>query len=455
MSNRPPGVNCIADRSVGRPRRRSASAVSNPRHRDCVLAALAALSLSSIAHCAASFAAPSTADGGSKSDAVRFEALTAALTQHPTVLALQDTALAAREQATAVKALPDPQFSVGINNFPLLDPSFNEYLPTNGALGVSQAIPNKTVRRARSDAQLRFADMRELAVSRQLASLRARLVHALVDRQRVDEQVRIARERDARYAALVEVIQTEIDAGRPLVFRLSQIDVERADVAQELAALAGEMGQVEAELIDLVGAPIALAPPRFDAMPARVGDALDFHDVRLAQSQVRVADAGVDEAEGATGPDWRIGLAWQLRTEGRGGPGSTFDGDDWVSANVSFTLPVWRGKSQAPRLRAARAQRAAVHHDALAVARRAEAGWSALQARVQTADRSIGILQTKLAALDEQIASLLTGYEAGRGDYSQVIDADIARLTLRSQLLTHRAQRDKAIATARAMLVMP
>jgi cobalt-zinc-cadmium efflux system outer membrane protein len=427
------------------------------RSRQCrrrLLVAMSALSMGVAALSPPTLAGPPTgvdADVG----ADRFAALLLELARHPTVLALRDTVLSARERADAVSALPDPQFSLGINNFPLLDPSFDEYLPTNGAVGVSQSIPNNTVRRARSAAQLRYADSREFAVFRQLDLLEARLVHALVDRERVAEQMRIARERDTRYTALVEVIQTEIDAGRPLVFRLSQIDVERADVARELVALAGEAAEVDAMLIDLVGAPVTVPPPRFASMPVRGGDALEFHDVRLARSQVRIADAGVDEAEGATGPDWRVGLSWQLRTVGRGGPGSTFEGDDWVSANISFTLPVWRAKSQAPGLRAARAQRAAVHNESLGVARQAEARWLTLQSRVQTAERSIEILRTKLAALDAQIAALLTTYEAGRGDYSQVIDAEIARLTLQSQLLTHRAQRDKSIATAKAMLVTP
>jgi cobalt-zinc-cadmium efflux system outer membrane protein len=385
----------------------------------------------------------------------KYAAVEALLESHPSVLALRDTVVAAREEAAAANALPDPVFNVGLNNFPLLNPSFDQYLPTNAAIGVNQQLPNRALRRARSEARERVADGGEIGIARQLDMLRARLVRALVLRQRIAGQQAIAQERDRRYAELVEVIRAEIDAGRPVVFRLAQIDVERADVARELAALAAEAAEVDAELVDLVGSPVNVPAPHLAGMPVRSGDATDFHDVRLARARVRVADAGVDEASGEFGPDFGVGFTWQFRSEGRGGPGSTFDGDDWVSANLYFSLPVRAEKRQAPMLRAARATRSALQSQSLAAARAAEARWSSLAARVTAEERSIEILQSKLAALERQIAAMLTNYEAGLDDYSRVLDSQIARLTLRSQLLDHRAQRDLTIAEARAMLVTP
>ncbi len=384
-----------------------------------------------------------------------FAELEAQLAQHPLLASLRAGVDASLELATVAGALPDPEFSVGLNNFPILDPSFDEYLPSNRSLGVAQAIPNAGVRRARTAMESQRAVLGELAVAQTLDELRARLVAALIDRARVEEQRALARERDASYGELVEVIRTEIDAGRPVVFRLSQIDVERADVARELAELDGEAARIDAELVELVGHPATGVAPPSVSLASRSGDAGDFHAVRLAEARTGMADSAVEQARSEYGPDWRVSLTWQQREAGSGTPGSRFEGDDWITASLGFTLPLWRERRQAPDLRAARARRSAAHSETLAAARAGEARWAAQVATLEAAERSIAILSAKLAALDAQIAATLTNYEAGLGDYSQVIDAGIARLQLKSQLAGERARRARTIAAANALVVSP
>ena len=80
-----------------------------------------------------------------------------------------------------------------------------------------------------------------------------------------------------------------------------------------------------------------------------------FHAVRVAEAEIAVADAGVDRAQAAWKPDWGLSVTWQQRDSG--GRDVRFPGDDWVSAAVTFSVPLWGNRSQAPALRAARAQR--------------------------------------------------------------------------------------------------
>jgi cobalt-zinc-cadmium efflux system outer membrane protein len=74
-------------------------------------------------------------------EGLAFEELEARLSDHPSLTALTYQAEASRERGTAATALPDPVVSVGVNNFPIFDPSFSDFLPTNKAVGVRQDFP--------------------------------------------------------------------------------------------------------------------------------------------------------------------------------------------------------------------------------------------------------------------------------------------------------------------------
>ena len=173
-----------------------------------------------------------------------------------------------------------------------------------------------------------------------------------------------------------------------ITFRLAQVDVERADIDRALAELGAESAEIDARLIDLVG----MVPDTDAPSPIIVewtGEASAFHAVRMAEASVRVAEAGVDQAAAAFKPEWGVQLTYQQRENGRGGMGSTFAGDDWVSGMVTFTVPIWAEKSQAPRLRAAKADRSAARAMTMAAARRAASDYAGYQATRRAASAAV------------------------------------------------------------------
>lgn len=383
-----------------------------------------------------------------------YELLEARLLEHPSLAALQLNADAKRDTAIAARALPDPVVSVGVNNVPIADPSFDAFLPTNKAIGVRQAIPNGGVRRATSNGVAGEARRNDIEAAWLLARLKAQLVAALADRQRIDRQIDLAKAQDAKYAELQDIIRTEIDAGRPVVFRLAQVDVERAEAARRIVNLEAERAEANARLVELVGSAAAAEPPSLALAPWS-GDAQAFHAVRLAQAGIDVAQAGVDRARASFGPDWGVSLTYQQREEGNGAFGSTFRGDDWFSAQVTFSVPLWAPKSQAPNLRAAKTVKSAAEQQFHAAARRAQSEWSSLSAARLAAERSLIVLRQKMNALDEQIAAALNNYEAGIGDYSPIIDGELARLSFQSQIEMEQARLITATARANSLLVTP
>lgn len=129
-------------------------------------------------------------------NAPTFEALEARLAEHPSLAALSYRADASRERSLAATALPDPIVSVGINNFPIFDPSFSDFLPTNKAVGVRQEFPNRAGREALSGEARAQAEQTERIRNAQRATLRGELIALLHEKQRIDRQRDIARQRN-------------------------------------------------------------------------------------------------------------------------------------------------------------------------------------------------------------------------------------------------------------------
>lgn len=379
-----------------------------------------------------------------------FQELEARLKDHPALEALRLQTQAYREQADAANGWPDPVVSVGVNNFPLLDPSFRAYLPTNKALGISQRIPNRPERAARSERAKRRAARNDATEALQFARMRAGLIAALVERRRIAEQASLLRRQDSLFGELERIVEGEVAAGRPVLFRLAEIDLQRSEVDRSLADLEGERAAAEARLQDLVGEAGDVPVPQLEPA-AWSGNADAFHAVRVAREDITVAEAGVSEAQAAWKPDWGLQLTYQQRDSG--GTDMRFPGDDWVSAAVTFSVPLWGSRSQAPALRAAQAERESARSRHTAIARNAAAQYAALDATRSAAEAAIAALQTKISAVREQVRAQRTRYESGIGDYSPVIDGELAELILLARIADEQSRRDRAVAQLNSLLV--
>ena len=376
-----------------------------------------------------------------------FNELEARLKSHPSLSALGYDAEANRERAIAATALPDPVVSLGINNFPIFDPSFDTYLPTNKAVGIRQQIPNLAGRQARAGEARAMSVRTEAVRDARYAALRAELIALLADKRRLARQRTLAEAQNAKYDELVDIVEAEIDAGRPAVYRLAEIESERAEVSRTLVDLDQQEAETDALLIELVGlVPSTSAPPLTEKDWS--GTALEFHTVRVADAAVRVTDYGIDEARAAWKPEWGAQLTYQQRDEG-----AMFAGDDWVSGMVTFTVPLWAERKQAPNLRAAKAERAGAEQRYQAAARNAAAQYASRDAIIRAADASIDVLQVKIAAVEDEVEAQLIAYESGVGGYAPIIDGEIAILKLRAEIEAETARKAAAIARLNALLV--
>lgn len=379
-------------------------------------------------------------------------AIEARLLTHPTLqhLKLRSTAMEALAEANS--SLPDPIISLGLNNVPIDTFAFDEFLPTHKSIGIQQSIPNSGIRRARlQNARERSASL-ETAFEYELSLLRASLIIGLVEQANLEREISLARQRDRKYSELQQVVRNEINAGRAVVFRLARIDIERADVAQEVVNLQAKLESVKAKINSLIETETDIAPPPL-SLNEWDGDPLSFHSVRVAKANIPIAETRVSEVQAENKPSWGVSLMYQQRQAGVGQSGLPFDGEDWFSGQVTFTVPIWASKKQIPALRAAIAERTAAKMDVSSVARAAESEWRRLAAEGRAAEANIVLLEKQLSALEEQIAASLTTYESGTGDYAPIVDGEITRLHFQSKISREIARRNIMTARANSQLV--
>ena len=375
------------------------------------------------------------------------------LWQHPLLDSFSLGATAERSRAEGALGLPDPVVSLQINNVPLFDPSFSEYLPSNKAVGIRQALPSRDERKANSLKSLRSAAVMEGEREQQYAKMRGQVLTLLIAKTAIEERRNLVMMRSAKYDELAEIIDIEINAGRPLLFRLAQVDVERSEVSTNLSELATEEAEINAELVNLLGVIPHTPLPELNKIPL-TGNALQFHGVRLADLAVNVSDAEIQKAEADFKPDWGVNLTYQQRESGQG-PRSNFDGEDWISGGVTFSIPLWAGQRQEPNLRAAKTDKNAAMARRTSIARKLQSDWLRYDARQKSSQENIKIFEAKIKAIEEKQAAQLISYESGAGDYSSILDAEIAVLMLRSEIVKAQTERDQLIATMNSLLVTP
>ena len=365
------------------------------------------------------------------------------LRNHPALLALESEKQAFLERSRAVLAWPDPVVSLGINNISISSPSFDEFLPTNKLIGFRQEFPNLKGRSAKADQATSMSNAIDFMIAAKRESLVADVLDHLIQKRRIVHQVELARDRLQKYNELTEVVESEIEAGNPSLFRLPEIDAERARVSGLINNLNAQMFEHDAQLIALTGTVPSLEVPTLQASDWS-GDYLDFHVVRIAQAELASVSESLNIADAARFKRWGVQLSYQQRESS-----DTFKGDDWVSGQVFFTAPLWYRQSQAPEQRAAEASIEAAKQKMLLAQRSALAEHTALTSRMEAAVENVALLKQEMSAVQDKIETQMTSYEAGTGYFAPIVDGDIALLKLRAQIVAENA----AVETNRARLI--
>ncbi len=358
---------------------------------------------------------------------VPYDTLLARLERHPALEAVRQQVIEQREAAAGAGGLPDPMLMLGVNNYPA-DGSggFDRFAMTSKSVGFVQQIPNGGIRAASVAAKQHLSAKAQLAVAFTRQQLVAALNAALAGRARVARQQELVRQDMNLLKQESAYWNGRLQAGDSALDERSRVEAELAQVEAKLAALQAEKTQFSEELKRLVGHTEVTGAPAVAPLPWP--NVHPVYPVLLAEKDVQIARADMDGAESAFGPNYQVGVTYAQRDNS-----GNFDGGDFVSAQVGISIPLWAGRNQAPKLRAARAG----VHRARAMFADTKSQWQqqlATQfARIRETQAMQRALSEKEKSIQTQITSLRGAYEAD-GRLDMLIAAKRSLLGLKMQL---------------------
>ena len=371
-----------------------------------------------------------------------------ALAVSPSIKAAAARAEAARLRVAPAGAPPDPMLMAGVQNFPVSDPGFADFM-TMKMVGVGQTIPypgklSLKTRAAESELQVTIAELQQARLEVAAVVKRAYYDLAYIDRalEITDRNQRLlvdfTRVTEARYGVgtggqadvlrvrteaarlgeeavmLIEQRRATLAALNAALDRPSETPVENPEVPRRVAraAIADSAGGIRFASASL-GARAADSPlPPVDELQAaavRQNPVLRAHEAMIAKQKTQM-----EVARKAHLPDLDIALSYGQR-----------DGfSDMVTAMVSLSIPVQKARKQDQLVAGARSELAALEaeHHQRANALRAEVArlYTELERdRAQLALYVKAILPQGRAAL----TSATAGYQVGRTDFLSLLDS--------------------------------
>ncbi|MEE4360168.1 MAG: TolC family protein [Pseudomonadales bacterium] len=383
------------------------------------------------------------------------EAERLAFADDPGADALRAQAAASREQAVADSQLPDPVVSIAAQNFPVDTFAFDQEPMTQLRFSVRQQIPG-------GDTLSRRRDLREAEAGRLDAATRLRrrevlrtvrhawleLAGLLRERALIEEAIPLLE--DLEGTALAGYRQ-----GQGAQQGVIRARLEREGLRDRLLDNARALDLARAELARWIGPAGRQAEPEGAvALPADVllsetetlrrverHPAIDIHSARL-----REEDARVGLARAQYRPDWGVELAYGVRDQ----LSPLGDTPDFLSAALSFELPLFTQRRQDPGLAAAQKDREAARAFRVDALRALQRDWERERARYRRLTEREALYRSEIMPQAAQAAeAALRAYGAQATDFSEVIRAALAALDAHVALERVRYERWRTVAELR------
>lgn len=375
-------------------------------------------------------------------DSTLEECVTYALLHNPEAQAAYYRWQAEIERIDQATALPDPMLMIGRG----LRRAEARY-----AVGVSQMVPAWGKRELRGREASKMADAGRKRFEAAALAVRYNVASAYYELQYVAQAVALTNENLKLLRSLEEVaaVQYQVAAGSQA--DLVRLQIESAELEDRLAQLADLRVSLAARFNAALNrphdAPVPFGRP-IDPMSVGVGaDGLlallreanpELHGM---DDEVEAARIGTELARRERLPDVTFSLEYEDMRE------PMDDLSDPLMLGVSVNLPIWREKNEA-QLGESIARRLAVSAERRARYNMLSAELGEAHFEHRDANRRLALYRDSLIPkADQSLASLLGLYQAGRGGFLDVLDAE--RMLLEFQLAQRRAAADSAVALAR------
>ena len=365
-----------------------------------------------------------------------FEEYVHRLGEHPQVERILAESEASKAQAQGELGLPDPMVMIGVDNVPISDPAFDRFLPTSKVIGFNQKIPNPALRGAKSEKLEQMSEKQKLMADYTNARLRFMLVSKLAEYESVKTQKKLIKTQLGHYHELEDTFKGQIESGRSVYQRFSEVDVERAEAERKLNDLDAQLAAIEAEFIRLVGEVPEIKMPEIATDTLWDKNPNDLYAVLIAAEDIDIAKKDVGIADAAFLPNFGVNAIYKQREDGENG---SYAGDDWFSVQAQVTIPLWASSNQKPKLKAAKDRQRSAMFAYDDVSRMWVKQMTAIESARDAAAKNVVVLQDKDHAMKGKIDAAQRNYEAGTEDLDRVLLAKIDRQNIQAQLAQVKA----------------
>ncbi len=351
------------------------------------------------------------------------EALRLAQADAPQIKAREEDVAAAQSNSLPAGELPDPKLVLGVDNLPVNGPdaySVSRDFMTMRRIGVMQEFPNGAKRQARvAVAQDKVAVAEAQTRITRLTILREAAV-AWIARKTVEQELAHMDALRAANRLLYSAVKAMLDGGKGTPTDAVMPRQEAALIEDRADELRTRREQAIATLKRWIGAaaeePLQGTSPDWPISRDVLTHGLHRHpELNAFDSQQRMLDAEIGEAQAEKKPDWALELAYQQR-------GPQFS--DMVSLQVSFDLPIFPGSRQDPKIAAKRAERAGLDAEREATLREHAAMLESDLAEYRRLANAVKRQREALLPLaDEKVDLAMAAWRGGKGSLAEVIAA--------------------------------
>ena len=349
------------------------------------------------------------------------------------LVAEDDAAISAREQAAAAALSPDPTLTVGINNLPINGPdafSLTRDFMTMRSIGLSRELTHGDKRDARAARFELEAQAAEAGRTLALANLQRDTAVAWVDRHYRERMEEVLASQRAQAALQVEAADLAYRGGRGpqsdvFAARLAVAVIEdRMAAAQRDTAIATT--KLERWIGGAAGRPLSPPPAMCTVSLSEAdlnGELAHHPEIAFMRKQEEVARADAEVARTEKRSNWTVELMYSQR-----GP----DFSNMMSLNASKPLQ-WHEKERqdrelaarlatADRMRALREEETRAH---VADAHALLQAWQSNRARVERYASSL------IPLASERTTAATAAYRGGTGSLGAVLDARVSEIGVR------------------------